>query len=66
MADITMCVHEGCKQAMQCYRKRAMLSDWQSWADLYEPHPTDPSIPCLNFWAIEGRRDIESMDNEQV
>jgi hypothetical protein len=26
---------------------------------MYEPHPTDPSIPCVNFWAIEGRKDVE-------
>jgi len=63
MADITKCTHEDCRQAMNCYRKRAIDCEWQSYADMYEPHPTDPSIPCLNFWAIEGRRDIESRES---
>jgi hypothetical protein len=64
MADITKCAHTCCRQAMWCYRKRARNSEWQAWDDMFEPHPTDPSIPCLNFWAIEGRRDIESIDHE--
>lgn len=59
MADITKCNHPTCKQEISCYRKRALGSEWQAWADMYEPHPTDPSIPCLNFWALEGRSDIE-------
>jgi hypothetical protein len=59
MADITMCTHTGCKQEQSCYRKRAIASNWQSYTDLFEPHPTDPAVPCLSFWALEGRRDIE-------
>lgn len=59
MADITKCSHADCKQAQSCYRKRAIGCGWQSWNDMYEPHPTDPSIPCRNFWPLEGRRDIE-------
>jgi uncharacterized membrane protein YgcG len=59
MADITMCTHTGCRQGLSCYRKRAIAGHWQSYADLFEPHPNDPSIPCLNFMPIEGRRNIE-------
>lgn len=58
MADITMCTHEGCKQAMSCYRKRAIPSNYQSMADLYEIHPSDPSIKCVSFWPLEGRNNI--------
>lgn len=64
MADITMCVHEGCKQSISCYRKRAIPSDWQSYADLYEVHQSDPSIPCVSFFPIEGRKNITPLENK--
>ena len=64
MADITMCAHEGCRQAMWCYRKHAVANEFQqAYADLFEPHPTDPTVPCLSFWALEGRRDIEPLQD---
>jgi hypothetical protein len=47
---------------MFCYRKRAIPSERQSMADLFEMHQNDPSIPCINFWAIEGRKDIEPVE----
>jgi uncharacterized membrane protein YgcG len=59
MTDITMCTHTGCRQGLSCYRKRAIAGHWQSYADLFEPHLNDPSIPCMNFVAIEARRNIE-------
>ena len=64
MADITMCTHTGCKQQQSCYRKRAIAHEFrQAYADMLEPHPNDPSIPCVNFWAIGDRRDIEPLLN---
>jgi len=48
-----------CKQKGSCYRFRKIPHEYrQPWADLKEPHPTDPSIKCINFIAIEGRKDI--------
>jgi hypothetical protein len=47
---------------MWCYRKRAVADEFrQAYADMFEPHPNDPSIPCLNFWALEGRKNIEPL-----
>jgi hypothetical protein len=66
MADITMCVHKGCRQEISCYRKRAIASDWQSMADLYEAHPSDLSINCINFIAIEGRKIEPLLNRESV
>jgi|GEM_PF-5282708 hypothetical protein len=46
-----------CNQRQSCYRYRMIPNEYrQAYAHLYEQHPSDPSIKCINFVAIEGRR----------
>jgi hypothetical protein len=48
-----------CRQKNNCYRFRKIPHEYrQPWADLKEPHPTDPSIKCINFIVIEGKKNI--------
>ena len=51
---------------ISCYRYRKIGSDYQSYAMLYEPHPNDPSIKCVNFVAIEGRKDLKELNHGNV
>ena len=46
-----------CTQKQSCYRFRKVPQEYlQPYAMLYDPHPEDPSVKCINFIAIEGRR----------
>jgi hypothetical protein len=48
-----------CEQKNSCYRFRKEPHPYrQPWANMHQFHPTDPSIKCINFIAIEGRKDI--------
>ena len=48
--------YEGCKQKDSCYRYRMIPNEYQCVAYMYDPHPSDPSIKCVNFVSIEGRK----------
>lgn len=52
-----------CKQKNSCYRFRKIPHEhWQPYSMLYEPHPNDPNIKCVNFVSIEGKPIKEQND----
>lgn len=48
MADITMCDNQICHARDKCYRARAPVSDWQSWA-IWEPRNDSHKIACDGY-----------------
>lgn len=48
-----------------CYRFRCIGNEyWQPYAEMYEPHPNDPNIKCLNFVALEGRKNLLPIEED--
>ena len=55
MADITMCVTDGCSLENNCYRKQAPVNEYrQSYAEF--KHRIDGSrgqSQCAHYWPLE-------------
>lgn len=63
MPDITMCMNIECPFREQCYRYRAIPSDFQSYAD-FQPKMEHKTFDCDNFWDIKGRK-IDDFDKTE-
>ena len=48
MPDISMCMNHTCPHRMECYRYRAVPSEYQSYAVWPVPDPS-----CEDHWPIE-------------
>lgn len=64
MPDIAMCYGDDCPQKNQCYRHRAIPSQFRQSFMTTPPHSGGE---CDHFWPIEDFPDdmLESMDDEE-
>jgi len=53
-ADISMCANQECKMREDCYRAKAKISEWQSWA-MFEP---DSDTKCEHW--IKYPREVKN------